>query len=214
MSDGSDSSQVEARAPSWVAAKAGIGRQTLNDYVNDRHSPTVRNLHKLAKALDVRSEYLLTGQEPMSPDTWYVSVRPLYLVTGSESWSTPLSGRARLRKRNEFLSGFTERQRLRYESLPDTVRIVFDNLLARILERHRDHQKHERIEDATWRGQMARAALDHCFNKAKMRGAAWLPEKGQAARSTREWLAAIVSEMALWEDSNNCPDLADPFPRS
>ena len=47
-----------------LAAKAGISRHTLNNYLNVReHIPTIDIAVKIAKALGVSAEYLATGKE-------------------------------------------------------------------------------------------------------------------------------------------------------
>ena len=48
-----------------LAAKTGISRHTLDNYLNVRaHSPTIDAAVKIAQALDVSVEYLATGKEP------------------------------------------------------------------------------------------------------------------------------------------------------
>ena len=48
-----------------LAAKTGISRHTLDNYLNVReHIPTLDVAVKIAKALDVSVEYLATGEEP------------------------------------------------------------------------------------------------------------------------------------------------------
>jgi len=51
-----------------LALKAGISRHTLDNYLNVReHLPTIDVAVKIAQALDVSVEYLVTGKE--SPQT-------------------------------------------------------------------------------------------------------------------------------------------------
>jgi transcriptional regulator with XRE-family HTH domain len=48
-----------------LAAKTGISRHTLDNYLNVReHIPTLDNAVKIAQALGVSVEYLATGKEP------------------------------------------------------------------------------------------------------------------------------------------------------
>jgi transcriptional regulator with XRE-family HTH domain len=48
-----------------LAAKTGISRHTLDNYLNVReHIPTIDVAVKIAKALGVSVEYLATGEEP------------------------------------------------------------------------------------------------------------------------------------------------------
>ena len=48
-----------------LAAKTGISRHTLDNYLNVReHIPTLDVAVKIAKVLDVSVEYLATGEEP------------------------------------------------------------------------------------------------------------------------------------------------------
>ena len=48
-----------------LAAKTGISRHTLDNYLNVReHIPTLDAAVKIAQALDVSVEYLATGKEP------------------------------------------------------------------------------------------------------------------------------------------------------
>ena len=48
-----------------LAAKTGISRHTLDNYLNVReHIPTLDAAVKIAKALGVSAEYLATGEEP------------------------------------------------------------------------------------------------------------------------------------------------------
>jgi transcriptional regulator with XRE-family HTH domain len=48
-----------------LAAKTGISRHTLDNYLNIReHIPTIDVAVKIAKALGVSVEYLATGEEP------------------------------------------------------------------------------------------------------------------------------------------------------
>ena len=48
-----------------LAARTGISRHTLDNYLNVReHLPTVDVAVKIAKALGVSVEYLATGEEP------------------------------------------------------------------------------------------------------------------------------------------------------
>ena len=48
-----------------LAAKTGISRHTLDNYLNVReHLPTIDVTIKIAQALDVTVEYLATGKEP------------------------------------------------------------------------------------------------------------------------------------------------------
>ncbi len=37
-----------------LASKTGVGSSTLNDYENEKYSPTLKNLEMIAKALDCR----------------------------------------------------------------------------------------------------------------------------------------------------------------
>ncbi|MCL2232344.1 MAG: helix-turn-helix domain-containing protein [Treponema sp.] len=47
-----------------LAAKTGISRHTLDNYLNVReHIPTLDSAVKIAKALEVSVEYLATGEE-------------------------------------------------------------------------------------------------------------------------------------------------------
>jgi len=59
-----------------LAAKTGISRHTLDNYLNVRkHLPTIDVAVKIAQALGVSAEYLMTGSEsfqaniPMSKET-------------------------------------------------------------------------------------------------------------------------------------------------
>ncbi|GBU28663.1 hypothetical protein R84B8_02223 [Treponema sp. R8-4-B8] len=59
-----------------LAAKTGISRHTLDNYFNVReHTPTLEAAIKIAQALDVSVEYLVTGKEsphsniPMKSET-------------------------------------------------------------------------------------------------------------------------------------------------
>ena len=48
-----------------LAAKTGISRHTLDNYLNVRsHTPTIEAAVKIAQALGVSVEYLATGMEP------------------------------------------------------------------------------------------------------------------------------------------------------
>ena len=49
-----------------LAAKTGISRHTLDNYLNVReHKPTIDVAVKIAQALSVSVEYLVTGKEPL-----------------------------------------------------------------------------------------------------------------------------------------------------
>ena len=49
-----------------LAVKTGISRHTLDNYLNVReHLPTINAAVKIAQALDVSVEYLVTGKEPV-----------------------------------------------------------------------------------------------------------------------------------------------------
>jgi len=51
-----------------LAAKAGVSRHTINNYLNVReHIPTIDVAVKIAQALDVSVEYLVTGNESAHP---------------------------------------------------------------------------------------------------------------------------------------------------
>ena len=47
-----------------LAEKSGVGKRTLDNYLmSDPQEPSVTNAHKIALALGVSIEYLLTGEE-------------------------------------------------------------------------------------------------------------------------------------------------------
>ena len=49
-----------------LALKTGISRHTIDNYLNVRsHTPTIEAAVKIAKALDVSVEFLVTGAEPI-----------------------------------------------------------------------------------------------------------------------------------------------------
>ena len=57
-----------------LADKTGINKCTLDNYLREKHSaPTAENALKIAKALDVSVEYLITGEnssaeQPLTPE--------------------------------------------------------------------------------------------------------------------------------------------------
>ncbi len=46
----------------WAADKAGIPRNTVNNWVNGRNEPSLREAAKLSRALDISLDWLATGQ--------------------------------------------------------------------------------------------------------------------------------------------------------
>ena len=184
-----------------VAQKAGISNGALSHYRHGKYAPKVETVDKLAEALGVRSEYLLTGKGLMGADTWSVGNRALYDVDGilADDQAGPTLGEHAKAVKDEFYEGFKRQtiQKTQYLSLSLTVHVIFGNLLARAMNSFRE-RKNERVSDPKWRGDIAGRLLIICQGRAEKVD----PRTGfdQKPWSTRAWIHAMAKEMKEWED--------------
>jgi transcriptional regulator with XRE-family HTH domain len=51
------------KTQSWLSEKSGVGRTTLNNWINNGASPKVKDLVNIAMALGVSLEWLATGSD-------------------------------------------------------------------------------------------------------------------------------------------------------
>jgi hypothetical protein len=169
----------------------------------------VDRLRELARALNVRVEYLVTGEEPRRADAWVVVKRYLWQVDGIfEQWSPP-SGVESRRAERAFKDAFGRARFKEYERLKPIAHMMVGDIFARIMYCYRSNGHAGLVADAAERGKLARAAVDYYYDRAcriEPRAAF-----DNTPWSTRAWVNAIASDMERWE--NGRPPPANPFAR-
>jgi transcriptional regulator with XRE-family HTH domain len=191
---------------SEVARRGSVGRATIYAYRDGKRRATVPQVVKLARMLGVRPEFLFTGEEPMSADGWTAGMRALAQVDGVEAdWDRPTTAQT-VADAAAFDAAF-ERDRkgrkVEYRCLSATVRVMFENLLARVMNAYKLAGRGEDVASAAWRGELAGRMLDYYEREA---GA---PYEARPA-STRAWLVALAGDMERFED-RPVPE-GEPFP--
>jgi hypothetical protein len=175
-----------------VAEDAGMRPQELSYYRKAVRPIPLRVLPALADTLGVRVSWLLTGVGRMRRTVEVFEGRALYEVDGlREDWDRPSTPIEDYDAEKTFMKSFRRHDGGKYADLPEVVRLLFTNLMARVFARL--HEAPHATSGHAWRGEVAGLELGRVMDAAPGAGFNRHPE------STRKWIQAMGEEMEHWE---------------
>lgn len=189
-----------------VAAKENGGRpkwlpkQTYYGYLKGHRTPPIPTLRKLARRLKVRVGWLIEGEEPMAAaPSLLVVKRHLWQVNGVfADWTPPAPDDDR-RAKQAFRAAFGKTRETEYDLLKPIVKLMFGDMLARIMNGYRTAGSEE-VHDPAWRGELAGRAFDYFGRRAlAIEPRAGFDDKPWTARA---WLAAMLEQYPFWESGS------------
>lgn len=166
-----------------------MDRSALYTFLQGRDVPPADTLEEMADVLGVRLGWLALGEEPVERDL-PAYPPPIWLVDGHRGgWRRPnVSGR--LQARLAFQEVFGRRSQ-GYEDADLTVRLIFQDLLARRLARRRNLGDRG-PSDPSYRAETARNLYLKCFLDVQ----AELPQG--TSFSSEAFTAAFLSRVGAW----------------
>jgi len=166
-----------------------VDRSALYAFLQGRDVPPVDTLGEMAAVLGIRLGWLAEGEEPVESDLPEYPP-PIWIVDGHRGpWRRPGVAK-RLEARMAFEEAFSRRSG-GFEEADPTVRLIFQELLARRLARRRNRGD-RRPADATYRAGTARSLYLKCFMDVKEE----LPQG--ADFSSPEFTAVFLGRVAEW----------------
>ena len=176
---------------SAIASELGVNPALMTYYRNGTRPLPPDRLIRLAEILGVRACWLLTGDGTMRRTVDVFEARALYEVDGRrEDWDRPSTPKEDEATEETFKASF-RRYAGGYATLPEAVRHLFTNLIARVFARLREAG--HPTSDPAWRGEVAGLELHRV--KAAAPGAGF----NRHPASTRKWIQAMGDEMEHWE---------------
>ena len=189
---------LESRVAKDVAAEVGVSPAGLSNYRNAVRPIPLRVLPRLADTFGVRLSWLLTGDGHMRRTVEVFEGRALCEVDGlMENWDRPSTSKEDEATAEKFMASFRRNGGGGYAILPEVVRLLFTNLMARVFARLHEKKGHA-TNDAGWRGKVAGLELHRV--KAAAQGAGF----NTYPASTRKWIQAMGAEMEKWEREVPC----------
>lgn len=185
---------VAARA---IASELGVDPALMTYYRNGTRPLPPDRLIRLAEILGVRACWLLTGDGRMRRTVEVFEGRALYEVDGRrEDWDRPSTPTEDYEAEKTFMKAFRRHDGGKYAGLPEVVRLLFTNLIARVFVRLREDGY--ATSGHAWRGEVAGRELGRVI--AAKPGAGY----NRRPASTRKWIQAMGAEMEQWETEVPC----------